>query len=311
MSTRASALAPCQEEWSKLRGEGGTSCRRRAHAIRIANRIARRACDQRRPATQEAMRWSFRGWLAGDKLTIAFPVVVRQSCKWSTLRRPSESVLIASATPQGRVATSIKPPDTGGGSMASVASRKIVVKADLEFTVTPAKFEPSASLELIDAGKAASRKKIEVGEFIGGCCATKVYGVVQRGMVTRVEFGKCKDMKSPSRSLAAAAAKALKAARRGGGGGFRRCPSPRSSPRPGAGSISSTSAAAACDLHRRRLLLLLRAGSRHDLRNADRRESECGVNRAVDDVTVPLTTSPLKLRKRPNTADMTVPGTVS
>jgi hypothetical protein len=101
--------------------------------------------------------------------------------------------------------------------MRSVASRKIVVNADLEFTVTPAKFEPSANLELLDAGKAASRKKIEVGEFIGGCCATKVYGVVERGMVTRVEFGKCKDMKSPSRSLAAAAAKGLKAAGLGGG----------------------------------------------------------------------------------------------
>ncbi len=108
--------------------------------------------------------------------------------------------------------------------MSSVASKKIVVNADLEFTVTPAKFEPSANLELIDAGKAASRKKIEVGEFIGGCCATKVYGVVERGMVTRVEFGKCKDMKSPSRSLAAAAAKGLKAARLGGGGAFRPMP---------------------------------------------------------------------------------------
>ena len=108
--------------------------------------------------------------------------------------------------------------------MSSVASRKIVVKADLEFTVTPAKFEPSASLELIDAGKAASREKIEVGEFIGGCCATKVYGVVERGMVTRVEFAKCKDMKSPSRSLAAAASKALKAARPGSGGAFKPMP---------------------------------------------------------------------------------------
>ena len=108
--------------------------------------------------------------------------------------------------------------------MSRVASKKIVVNADLEFTVTPAKFEPSANLELIDAGKAASRKKIEVGEFIGGCCAIKVYGVIERGMVTRVEFGKCKDMKSPSRSLAAAAAKALKAARSGGGGIFQPMP---------------------------------------------------------------------------------------
>ena len=107
--------------------------------------------------------------------------------------------------------------------MSSVASKKLVVKAELEFTVTPAKFEPNVNLELIDAGKAASRKKIEVGEFIGGCCATKVYGVVERGMVTRVEFGKCKDMKSPPRSLAAAAAKGLKAARLGGGA-FRPMP---------------------------------------------------------------------------------------
>ena len=62
--------------------------------------------------------------------------------------------------------------------MSSVASRKIVVKADLEFTVTPAKFEPSPNLELIDSSKVASRKKIQVGEFIGGSCATKVYGVI-------------------------------------------------------------------------------------------------------------------------------------
>lgn len=108
--------------------------------------------------------------------------------------------------------------------MSSVSSKKIVVKADLEFTVTPAKFEPSANLDLIEAGKAASRKKIEVGEFVGGCCATKVYGVVERGMVKRVEFGKCKDMKGPSRSLAAAAAKALKAARPKGGGKFQPMP---------------------------------------------------------------------------------------
>ena len=85
--------------------------------------------------------------------------------------------------------------------MTSVASKQIVVNAKVEFTVIPAEFEPSANLELIDAGRAASRKKIEVGEFIGGCCATRVYGVVERGMVTRVEFGKCKDMKSPPRRL--------------------------------------------------------------------------------------------------------------
>jgi len=108
--------------------------------------------------------------------------------------------------------------------MSNVASKKIVVNADLEFTVTPAKFEPTANLELIDASKAASRKKIEVGAFLGGCCATKVYGVVEHGMVTRVEFEKCKDMKSPSRSLAAAAAKALKAARPTGGGTFQPMP---------------------------------------------------------------------------------------
>ena len=108
--------------------------------------------------------------------------------------------------------------------MSKPASKKIVVNADLEFTVTPAKFEPSANLELIDAGKAASRKKIEVGEFIGDCCATKVYGIIERGMVTRVEFGKCKEMKSPSRSFAAAAGKALKAARPEGGGTFEPMP---------------------------------------------------------------------------------------
>ena len=43
-------------------------------------------------------------------------------------------------------------------------------------------------------------------------------------MVTRVEFGKCKDMKSPSDSLAAAAAKALKAAQRGDAKAFQPMP---------------------------------------------------------------------------------------
>jgi hypothetical protein len=108
--------------------------------------------------------------------------------------------------------------------MSSVAPKKVVVNADLEFTVTPAKFEPSANLELIDASKVASRKRIEAGEFIGERCRTKVYGVVERGMVTRVELGKCKDMKSPSRSLAAAVAKALKAAELEGGGAFQPMP---------------------------------------------------------------------------------------
>jgi len=62
--------------------------------------------------------------------------------------------------------------------MSSVASKKIVINVNVEFTVTPAKFEPSPNLELIDSSKVASRKKIQVGEFIGGSCATKVYGVI-------------------------------------------------------------------------------------------------------------------------------------
>jgi hypothetical protein len=108
--------------------------------------------------------------------------------------------------------------------MSSVAPKQIVVNAKVELTVIPAEFQPSANLELIDVNKIRSRKKIEVGEFIGGCCATKVYGVVQRGMVTTVELAKCKDMKSPPSWLAPTVAKALKAAEPGRGGKFKPMP---------------------------------------------------------------------------------------
>ena len=43
-------------------------------------------------------------------------------------------------------------------------------------------------------------------------------------MVSRVEFSKCQDMKSPSRSQAAAVQKVLKAAKLGGGGKFQPMP---------------------------------------------------------------------------------------
>lgn len=96
--------------------------------------------------------------------------------------------------------------------MASTSGKKtIVVKADLEFTIRPAKFEPSPNLDHIDAERAARKKssRIEAGEFVGSCCATKVYGIVEYGTVKRIEFGKCKGSKKPPKAMEAAVARAV------------------------------------------------------------------------------------------------------
>jgi hypothetical protein len=101
------------------------------------------------------------------------------------------------------------------------AAKKLTlsVKTELEFTVVPAPFQPSAGLDYIDLAKLASRRaRLEVGEFTGGCCATKVYAIVERGMVTKVEFGKCKESARPPAALQPLLTKALAAVRIDGGG---------------------------------------------------------------------------------------------
>lgn len=99
------------------------------------------------------------------------------------------------------------------------------IKTDLEFTVTPALFQPIVGLDFIDPGKFGSRRaRLEVGAFAGGCCATKVFAIIERGMVTKVEFGKCKEAARPQAALQPVLAKALAAIRTGGPGDFTPMP---------------------------------------------------------------------------------------
>lgn len=108
--------------------------------------------------------------------------------------------------------------------MKGSSKKKITLKADLEFTVDPAKFEPSANLDHIDVGRLSKRRaKIEAGEFVGNCCSTKVYGIVERGVVRKIEFSKCKGSKRPPKFLDAPLVKAM-AAIKPGGGGFKPMP---------------------------------------------------------------------------------------
>lgn len=101
----------------------------------------------------------------------------------------------------------------------------ITVNADLVFTIKPAKFEPNMNLDHIDASQISNgRKKIEAGEFIGSCCSTKVYGIVEGGIVQRIEFSKCKDSKAPPKFLKAPLAKAMEAVKPVGGGSFEPMP---------------------------------------------------------------------------------------
>lgn len=107
------------------------------------------------------------------------------------------------------------------------AAKKLTlsVQTELEFTVTPAPFVPSANLDFIDLAKLGSRRaKLEVGEFTGGCCATKVYARVERGMVTRIELSKCKEARRPPGFLQAALAKGFEAAGMGKSPGFQPIP---------------------------------------------------------------------------------------
>lgn len=101
----------------------------------------------------------------------------------------------------------------------------ITVNADLEITITPAKFEPNVNLDHIDPSRISKgRATIEAGEFIGNCCSTKVYGISQGGVVRKLKFSKCKDSKRPPKFLEAPLAKALEAIREGGGGAFEPMP---------------------------------------------------------------------------------------
>ncbi len=109
--------------------------------------------------------------------------------------------------------------------VSSSGKQTITLSTDLEFTITPAKFEPNANLDHIDVTRfSKKRAKIEAGEFNGGCCSTKVYGLVEGGMVTKLAFSKCEDSKRPPKFLEKPLAKALAAANLATGGSFQPMP---------------------------------------------------------------------------------------
>ena len=122
--------------------------------------------------------------------------------------------------------------------MKNTSKQTMTVNGDLEFTVTPAKFEPNINLDHIDADRISrGQAKIEAGEFIGDCCSTKVYGIVEDGIVRKLEFTKCKDAKKPPKFLKAPLAKAMEAIKPATGGSFKPMPLKEFMSRAGRGLI--------------------------------------------------------------------------
>ncbi len=90
------------------------------------------------------------------------------------------------------------------------AAKKFRAQTDLDVTVRPAPFRPSGNLKFLDFGKLRSRRaRLELGEYDGGCCPTKLYAVVERGMVVRTELEKRKGAKPPPASLVPILTKAV------------------------------------------------------------------------------------------------------
>ena len=101
----------------------------------------------------------------------------------------------------------------------------ITVNADLKITIKPAKFEPNINLDHLDVSRISKgQTKIEAGEFIGSCCSTKVYGIVEDGIVQKLEFSKCEGSKRPPKFLKAPLAKAMEAIKPASGGSFEPMP---------------------------------------------------------------------------------------
>lgn len=91
------------------------------------------------------------------------------------------------------------------------AATKIRSQTDLNVIVRPAPFRPAGNLKFLDFGKLRGRRaRLEVGEFDGTCCPTKLYAVVERGMVVRVELEKRKGAKPPPAFLKPILIKAVK-----------------------------------------------------------------------------------------------------
>jgi hypothetical protein len=95
--------------------------------------------------------------------------------------------------------------------MAGAARKlKIAVPTELQCTAELAPFRPSGNLKFLDFSKLRSRRRrLEVGEYDGGCCATKLYAVVERGMVVRLELEKRARSKPPPPFLKAILVKAV------------------------------------------------------------------------------------------------------
>jgi hypothetical protein len=107
------------------------------------------------------------------------------------------------------------------------AAKKIQLSAqtELEFTVEPAPFRPSGNLKFLDLGKLRSRRaRFEVGEYDSGCCATKLYAVVEGGMVVRLELEKRKGWKAPPAHVKPILVKAVEALARNSPPDFKPVP---------------------------------------------------------------------------------------
>lgn len=97
--------------------------------------------------------------------------------------------------------------------MAGPAKKlNVSVPTELKFRVKPAPFRPGGNLKFLDLGKLQSRRcRIEVGEFETACCGTKLYAVVERGSVVRLELDKRKGSKPPPPPVKDALVKAIEA----------------------------------------------------------------------------------------------------
>ena len=93
------------------------------------------------------------------------------------------------------------------------SSRKfdLSVNTEMQFTVTPAPFQASANLKYLDLAKLRTGKgRLELGEYVGSCCPTKLFAVVERGTVVRLELEKRKGATAPPPFLEPALVAAIK-----------------------------------------------------------------------------------------------------
>src|SRR5207248_3516803 len=68
----------------------------------------------------------------------------------------------------------------------------------MQVEVREAKFEPLASVALLDLARLGKgNHKIEIGFAAGGCCQRPVSAVIRNGMVTNIEIAGCAGSEKP------------------------------------------------------------------------------------------------------------------